>query len=416
MMDSLFVKTLITLSIAAQLASCGGADTTSANGVSNDNPPALTVVQPTTLQQIGQLQAESEAVNGANGGDAEPGNSSLETMSFNDADSQTENVAESGDPSNSNAVDDDQSDQQVTSDNLSVIADATYPNSFCVDPGSTSVSYETFERSRTTAANQLFGGVHVPFPASGFGWDGTRVCDLEGSRELDVIEVLVPYVAQRPDTDGNIAAGEWRRAANAGTYNYETRGNDIDNLLLAPVPRYQDGAGYSEWWVMHDGTNLYIRIRVSNDSLRNVIIDSEFPWHDDSVELFIDGDNSKGESYDGINDYQVTLLPDNDTLPVFPGDIPQDLRIFHRAGGTTGTYDVEITVNLESAGIEIGKPFGFDLHINEDDNGGDRDAKWGWFEKSGFDRSWISPSRLGTLLLTDCEDRDQYASFQSLLP
>ena len=167
---------------------------------------------------------------------------------------------------------------------------------------------------------------------------------------------------------------------------------------------------------MHDGTNLYVRVRVSNDSLANVLIDSELPWHDDGIELFIDGDNSKGDTYDGINDVQVTLLPDNNILPIFPADVPQDFRIFHRSGGESGVYDMEITINLESAGIEIGHPFGFDLHINEDDNGGDRDAKWGWFERSGFDRSWFNPSTLGTLLLTDCEDRDQCGSLQTLSP
>ena len=131
------------------------------------------------------------------------------------------------------------------------------------------------------------------------------------------------------------------------------------------------------------------------------------------MEIFIDGDNSKGEVYDGINDFQVSLSVDSSTSdPLVSGSSPSGLGIFYRTGRNT----VEISINLESAGIEIGKPFGFDVHINEDDNGGDRDAKWGWFEKSGLDRSWHQPSVLGTLLLTDCADRNACGSFQQLSP
>ena len=74
----------------------------------------------------------------------------------------------------------------------------------------------------------------------------------------------------------------------------------------------------------------------------------------------------------------------------------------------------EIAINMESAGLEVGKPFGFDLQVNEDDNGGDRDAKWGWFERSSLDRSWFQPSVFGTLMLTECEDPDACGSYQQL--
>ena len=328
-------------------------------------------------------------------------------------------------PSEPNAEDPDAGTDQVTNSGSSggdsvgdtsadeLMSSAVFPNSLCVEPGSSSVSFEPYSAPRN-GGNQ--NGVYVPFPASGFGWNGAQLCDLEGSRELDEIEVLVPYVAIRPDIDGKIARDEWLRAVNASTLNYETLGNDIENLLRSPVSRYQDGAGYSEWWAMHDGTNLYLRIRVTNDASNSYsFFDSEMPWHDDSVELYIDGDNSKGESYDGANDFQVFVSADNDVLPYFSPSSAPGMRIFHKSTGGS-LYNIEVAINLESVGIETGKPFGFDVHINEDDNGGDRDAKWGWFEKTGLDRSWFQPSAFGTLLLTDCENRQQCGSYQSLLP
>ena len=74
-----------------------------------------------------------------------------------------------------------------------------FANSTC-QPGASAVSYETFYS--VGGGNAFPFGVHVPFPASGFGWNGNQICDLEGSSGVDVIELLVPYVARRPDTDG----------------------------------------------------------------------------------------------------------------------------------------------------------------------------------------------------------------------
>lgn len=417
-MKTLMKTSLSLLSSAILLAGCGGSDT--ANGlVETDNiqttpvsevQPSVTPASVTPASSTSTSGTPAQTASNTTNSDSSVANTGNDTQQDDTNqiivnETTTENVETDSNDQPDVAT---EVDGIITTDNSftndAPVSGTPYPNSFCVEPGTTFVSYE-----------DSFAGVAVPYPASGFGWDGTQLCDLEGSRELDVIEVLVPFVKQRPDTDGIIVGTEWRKAANAGTYNYETRHNDIDNLLASPVADYQDGAGYSEWWAMHDGTNLYVRVRVSNDSLRNVIIDSEEPWNDDGLELFIDGDNSKGDSYDGIDDFQALLTPHNNILPFIPAHSASGLRIFHRSGGMYA-YDIEVTINLASAGIETGRPFGFDLHINEDDNGGERDAKWGWFEKSGFDRSWMQPSRFGTLLLTDCENRDQCGSFQSLTP
>ena len=309
----------------------------------------------------------------------------------------------------SNITIEDDLASQINNDNISPIQ-----SSFCETSTTTAVSFEDYF---TNSATQVLRGTYVPFPAAGFGWDGNNLCDMTSSFGVDTVEVLVPYVSKRPDIDGQIATNEWRSAAVAGTSNFETSFNDIDNLLLSPVADYQDGSGYSSWMAMHDGTNLYIHVRTSSDT-HVLFLDSEQPWHDDSFEIFIDGDNSKDEVFDGINDFQVSLSADSDTLePLVSGSSAPGLGIFYRSvNGFQSHPIIEVAINLESAGIEIGKPFGFDVHINEDDNGGDRDAKWGWFENSGFDRSWFNPSVLGTLLLTDCADRNACGSHQLLQP
>jgi len=388
---------------AAILTGCGGSDTL---------PPG--VAQPDSNLSVHgpSINAQSEGVDQGSpdqqtSGSETDQSAGIITQSGTAGDSS---VATAVDNPSSSSVDDHNNQLEVVN-----AASQIYSNSTC-NPGATSVSYEDIDRS-VGAARQY--GLHVPFPASGFGWNGARICDLEGSANVDVIELLVPYVKQNPDTDGVYNRVEWEDAASAGTYNYETRRTSINNLLLSPVPGYLDGTGTSSWKMKHDGTNLYIVVFLGTDGFSPVVIDSAQPWHDDSVEIYIDGDNSKGEEYDGVNDFLVSLSVNQSTMaePLVSQQSPDGLRIFYRTGFESNIIRgsiMEVAINLESAGIKIGKPFGFDIHINEDDNGGDRDAKWGWFEKSGFDRSWQQPSALGTVLLTDCEDRNACGSYQVL--
>ena len=67
------------------------------------------------------------------------------------------------------------------------------------------------------------------------------------------------------------------------------------------------------------------------------------------------------------------------------------------AGQTTAVY--EIQVNLASIGLWTEEKFGFDVQYNDDDDGGDRDAKWSWFAPSFQDSSWRNPSLFGTAIL-----------------
>ena len=59
----------------------------------------------------------------------------------------------------------------------------------------------------------------------------------------------------------------------------------------------------------------------------------------------------------------------------------------------------------------MGQPFGFEIQLNEDDNGGARDAKFGWFEPSGSTVADSNPSVFGTVLLTGCADQSADSTF-----
>jgi hypothetical protein len=278
------------------------------------------------------------------------------------------------------------------------------------------VRYEYFcsasPRGCLTGARQFAG-----FPANGFIAREGRVCDFQAGVG-DPIQVLVPFVADQPNIDGNLDDPSWVNSVEGGIVNNQVTRNAIDNLLTSSVPGYQDGAGYSGWSAMHDGVNLYLGVLISQEWSEQIYTDSgDEPWNDDSIEVVIDGNNSKGDEYDGFDDFHAILTGDPAANNVYiSASSATGLDISYQSRIMPAYILYELSINLESAGIEIGKPFGFDVQTNDDDNGGERDVKYGWFERSGLDRSWFQPAVFGTLLLTDCADRSSCGTDQLLLP
>ena len=50
-----------------------------------------------------------------------------------------------------------------------------------------------------------------------------------------------------------------------------------------------------------------------------------------------------------------------------------------------------------------GRPFGFELQVNDDDDGGPREGKWGWAHPArvseDVDRTFVNPSIMGVAVL-----------------
>lgn len=80
----------------------------------------------------------------------------------------------------------------------------------------------------------------------------------------------------------------------------------VDNV---PPGRVDEGsvAGEYQWAAMHDDTYLYLMV-FGEQVGAELLSDSGFFYDDDNLNIFIDGDNSKSSSYDGVNDYHI-LIP-----------------------------------------------------------------------------------------------------------
>jgi len=217
--------------------------------------------------------------------------------------------------------------------------------------------------------------------------------------------------------------GEWRSSAQ---FNAANEPLGISQYMFGEPGTNNDSASH-HWAAVHDGVYLYVLV-VSDDAGEHFQDTNELrkPWKDDSVELFIDGNNSRLNQYDGVDDFHITInlfssstdvvnssfianpqIRQSDTSATLPSDL-----IFAAgpekgpaaANLERGRKDIyEIRIKLSELNIQIGSPFGIELQINDDDNGGSRDAKWGWNHPTGTnsdnDFTWQNPSFMGTAIL-----------------
>ncbi|MCC5021831.1 MAG: hypothetical protein J6386_03080 [Candidatus Synoicihabitans palmerolidicus] len=120
-------------------------------------------------------------------------------------------------------------------------------------------------------------------------------------------------------------------------------------------------------------TYLYLAAEVLDADLEN---DSTSVWHDDGVEFYLDPDRSRSSSYDS-DDRQVTKGYDDSAL----GGIGSHTGIVHATTAIIGGYTVEIAIpwtNLNLTPTGGTSVLGFDVGINDDGDGGNRDNQLMW--------------------------------------
>ncbi|RPJ27439.1 MAG: hypothetical protein EHM35_14215, partial [Planctomycetaceae bacterium] len=164
----------------------------------------------------------------------------------------------------------------------------------------------------------------------------------------------------------------------------------------APASPEDLSASFKAAW---DNQNLYLLVDVIDDK---PIDDSVEFWLDDAVEVFIDADNSKSTTYED-NDYQYHFSWEGSrfTAASSQGESRHN-KMEHVLTGTTPTdkgYRFLIKFAWSTLGVtpRAGVKVGFDVHVNDDDDGGDRDTKLMWHTEN--DIAWQQPNALGTIEL-----------------
>ncbi|MBN2593512.1 MAG: tetratricopeptide repeat protein [Sedimentisphaerales bacterium] len=170
----------------------------------------------------------------------------------------------------------------------------------------------------------------------------------------------------------------------------EAREYKIGNVIYSPISSDGDfSASYKTLW---DAQNLYVLVDVTDDSLKN---DSDDFWQDDAVELFIDADNSKSGGY-GDNDYQFHFGWAEANPSMGESQHNRTEGVEYAVGRADAGYRVEIKFPWTTLGVKpsAGAKIGLDVHVNDDDDGGDRDIKLAWHGKE--DNAWQTPRAFGT--------------------
>ena len=243
-----------------------------------------------------------------------------------------------------------------------------------------------------------------------------------------VADVIVPRISasDAPEIDGrNVVSNrtsqfgsEWAQAVQNDTSGAPLT---IENLLIDKNAEETNGVVFRRWAAMHDGEYLYIVVTVDDDGKR--LRDSgEDVYNDDSLELFLDADNSKSQTYDDNDFHRIypvrrsgssSKISANDGEMNGPNSSSANLQVDFATGPGIGSdglrranfeQDVyELRVKLDSIDLSSEAAFGFELQVNDDDDGGRRDSKWAWKnparESEDRDEATNNPSFMGTLKL-----------------
>jgi hypothetical protein len=185
--------------------------------------------------------------------------------------------------------------------------------------------------------------------------------------------------------------------------------NDMPHILNGPenVAGPTDLAGtFRTLW---DEVSLFFLVEVIDEAK---VTDTGFPtpYADDCVEFWLDLNNSKNSAYlpSETDEYQIMFLRDNTTIhQVDHNDLLNGLD--WAWSDTQNGYILEVEMPwltafkwMERYGVlqpEFGQKLGFEVHVNDDDDGDGRDSNIGWFYEE--DQAWTDPSTLGDMKMME---------------
>jgi hypothetical protein len=169
----------------------------------------------------------------------------------------------------------------------------------------------------------------------------------------------------------------------------------LNNIVAGKI---NGGRDLSAVWQTHwDNKYLHVRVDAIDDKF---VRDSKAPWSDDSIEIYVDADGSRGTKFDGKNDFHFIYRWKDRNVSLSKSS-PRKGRLGIKQTMTRSDrgYTLETSIPWSTLGVKpkAGQAIGVDVQINDDDSGNGRDGKLAWHAKS--DNSWKSPQTFGRLVL-----------------
>lgn len=167
--------------------------------------------------------------------------------------------------------------------------------------------------------------------------------------------------------------------------------HQLEQMLVGNATSSSDFSAYFK--TLWDAENLYVLVNVTDDTKIN---DSDADYQDDAIEIYVDINNDKLTSY-GPTDYQYTFAWNNNNSINANGPTTNfQFKIVDTSNG----YLLEVKMPWATLGLvepKNGVLLGFDAHVHDDDDGGERDNKLAWFTTT--DQSYLNPSLFATATL-----------------
>lgn len=193
--------------------------------------------------------------------------------------------------------------------------------------------------------------------------------------------MAAPFATSPVTVDGTIGDSEWQLA---NVYVMDAQD------ALAPgavVEGVTVGAADSSAtiYLKHDAQYIYVGVAVKDD---NVIGNADYVWDADSVELFLDHDQSE-TAYVGMNRMQFDVSANGDTIDT--SIVPANSWTA-AAARTSDGYSVEYKLNKSALGLALSGTYGFDIAISDvEPSVGTIDTRYWYFanyEASAEETAW----------------------------
>jgi hypothetical protein len=186
--------------------------------------------------------------------------------------------------------------------------------------------------------------------------------------------IVAKNVTSAITVDGSLSESVWSAVNNSAT----------KTVIGTPNNTVQFGA-------LWNSTYLYVGVSVTD---ANLFDDSANDWDDDGVEIYIDGANNGGTTYDA-NDRQYIKAYNSTTL--FANG--NATGVLHGTANIAGGYTAEVAIPWSNLGItpSANLTIGFDVANNDDDDGAGRDNQQVWW---GTVNNFSNPSGFGDLILS----------------
>jgi hypothetical protein len=198
-------------------------------------------------------------------------------------------------------------------------------------------------------------------------------------------------IAHEPYSQGSAVARMVRDMANPwqGASTYRLR-----NVVNGFISGKDDLSAI--WQISWDYSNLYLRVAVDDDRFFR---ENGQPWHDDSIEVFLNANPQPSAQYDGVNMHHMIFRWGDSTITYGGYSAARRLNAQYAMKKFDNSYVLELIVPWPALGVQagLGTHLGIEVQVNDDDKGGYRKGKLTW--KDQRDEAWRNPTTFGGLVL-----------------